>query len=86
LAEAAYADFAKFPNNPKGALQDAGNNMTFSTAQATDFLIHIGQLVMNLNGTVRDLVSNVFNYPTLAECYKLAALDCTHQLELRKNL
>lgn len=47
-------------------------------------LIHIGQLVMNLNGTVHDLVSNVFNYPTLAECYKLAALDCTHQLEQRK--
>ncbi len=44
-------------------------------------LIHIGQLVMNLNGTVRDLVTNVFNYPTLAECYKLAALDCLHQLE-----
>jgi NAD(P) transhydrogenase len=43
-------------------------------------LIHIGQLVMNLNGTVRDLVTNVFNYPTLAECYKLAALDCTQQL------
>lgn len=39
-------------------------------------LIHIGQLVMNLNGTVRDLISNVFNYPTLAECYKIAALDC----------
>ncbi|MDO8925707.1 MAG: Si-specific NAD(P)(+) transhydrogenase [Sideroxyarcus sp.] len=47
-------------------------------------LVHIGQLVMNLHGTVRDLVSNVFNYPTLAECYKLAALDCTHQLE-QKN-
>lgn len=47
-------------------------------------LIHIGQLVMNLRGTVRDLVANVFNYPTLAECYKLAALDCTHQLEQRK--
>ena len=46
-------------------------------------LVHIGQLVMNLNGTVRDLISNVFNYPTLAECYKLAALDCTHQLEHR---
>jgi NAD(P) transhydrogenase len=44
-------------------------------------LIHIGQLVMNLNGTVRDLVTNVFNYPTLAECYKLAALDCVHQLQ-----
>jgi len=48
-------------------------------------LVHIGQLVMNLHGTVRDLVSNVFNYPTLAECYKLAALDCTHQLEQRKS-
>ncbi len=48
-------------------------------------LIHIGQLVMNLKGTVRDLVTNVFNYPTLAECYKLAALDCTHQLDLRKT-
>lgn len=45
-------------------------------------LIHIGQLVMNLNGSVRDLVSNVFNYPTLAECYKLAALDCLHQIKL----
>jgi len=48
-------------------------------------LVHIGQLVMNLNGSVRDLISNVFNYPTLAECYKLAALDCTHQLERRST-
>jgi NAD(P) transhydrogenase len=48
-------------------------------------LVHIGQLVMNLKGTVHDLVSNVFNYPTLAECYKLAALDCIHQLS-RSNL
>lgn len=43
-------------------------------------LIHIGQLVMNLDGTVDDLVSNVFNYPTLAECYKLAAKDCLSKL------
>ncbi len=48
-------------------------------------LVHIGQLVMNLHGTVRDLVNNVFNYPTLAECYKIAALDCTYQLDQRKN-
>lgn len=46
-------------------------------------LIHIGQLVMNLGGNVRDLIANVFNYPTLAECYKLAALDCAHQLKHR---
>jgi len=44
-------------------------------------LIHIGQLLMNLNGTVTDLVRNVFNYPTLAECYKLAALDCLSQIK-----
>jgi NAD(P) transhydrogenase len=43
-------------------------------------LIHIGQLVMNLNGTVDDLQQNVFNYPTLAECYKLAAKDCLSQI------
>lgn len=48
-------------------------------------LVHIGQLVMNLKGTVRDLISNVFNYPTLAECYKIAALDCTHSLKLRQQ-
>jgi len=48
-------------------------------------LVHIGQLVMNLNGTMRDLISNVFNYPTLAECYKIAALDCTHSLKLRQQ-
>ncbi len=47
-------------------------------------LVHIGQMVMNLHGTVRDLARNVFNYPTLAECYKLAAHDCTHQLEQNK--
>jgi NAD(P) transhydrogenase len=46
-------------------------------------LVHIGQLVMNLKGSVHDLVSNVFNYPTLAECYKLAALDCVHQLSVK---
>lgn len=43
-------------------------------------LIHIGQLVMNLGGTVDDLVRNVFNYPTLAECYKLAAMDCMNRI------
>ncbi|MFA7293636.1 MAG: hypothetical protein WC023_15460, partial [Rhodocyclaceae bacterium] len=36
LAEASYANFAAFPNNPKGALEDEG----FSTAQATEFVLH----------------------------------------------
>ena len=43
-------------------------------------LIHTGQLLMRFGGTVEELASNVFNYPTLAECYKLAALDCLTKL------
>ncbi len=44
-------------------------------------LVHIGQMVMNLHGTVDDLIRHVFNYPTLAECYKIAALDCSGLLK-----
>lgn len=43
-------------------------------------LIHIGQLVMNMDGTVDELERNVFNYPTLAECYKMAAKECLAEL------
>ncbi|MDQ7076110.1 MAG: Si-specific NAD(P)(+) transhydrogenase [Gammaproteobacteria bacterium] len=43
-------------------------------------LIHIGQMVMNFDGSVDDLAEHVFNYPTLAECYKTAALACSNQL------
>ena len=38
-------------------------------------LLHIGQAVMILKGTVDYFVDTVFNYPTLAECYKVAAFD-----------
>ena len=38
-------------------------------------LIHIGQAVLNLGGTLDYFVENTFNYPTLAEAYKIAALD-----------
>ena len=37
-------------------------------------LIHIGQAVINLGGTVDFFVENTFNYPTLAEAYKIAGL------------
>ncbi len=43
-------------------------------------LIHIGQAVMALNGTVDYFVNAVFNYPTLAECYKVAALNVVNKL------
>lgn len=38
-------------------------------------LIHIGQSVMALGGGLKYLLDAVFNYPTLAECYKVAAYD-----------
>ena len=38
-------------------------------------LVHIGQAVMTLGGTVDYFVETVFNYPTLAECYKAAAFN-----------
>ena len=43
-------------------------------------LIHIGQAVLTYGGTVDFFVHNVFNYPTLAECYRTAALDGINRL------
>ena len=43
-------------------------------------LIHIGQAVLNLGGTVDYFVENTFNYPTLAEAYKIAALDAWNRM------
>jgi NAD(P) transhydrogenase len=48
-------------------------------AGATE-VVHIGQAVMGLGGTVDYLVDTVFNYPTLAEAYKVAALDAANKL------
>ncbi len=38
-------------------------------------LIHIGQAVMSAGMSIDYFVESVFNYPTLAECYKVAATD-----------
>ena len=38
-------------------------------------LVHIGQAVLAFGGKVDFFINNVFNYPTLAECYKTAAFD-----------
>jgi NAD(P) transhydrogenase len=43
-------------------------------------LVHIGQTVMGCGGTVDYLVNAVFNYPTLAESYKVAALDAMNKM------
>jgi NAD(P) transhydrogenase len=43
-------------------------------------LVHIGQTLMGCGGTVDYLVDAVFNYPTLAESYKVAALDAMNKM------
>lgn len=43
-------------------------------------LIHIGQAVMNHNGTVDYFIENTFNYPTLAEAYKTAGFDAWQRM------
>src|SRR5581483_11983958 len=43
-------------------------------------LIHIGQAVLAHGGTIEYFLNTVFNYPTLAECYKTAAFDGINRL------
>jgi NAD(P) transhydrogenase len=43
-------------------------------------LIHIGQAVLNLKGTIDYFIQNTFNYPTLAEAYKIAGLDAWNRM------
>jgi NAD(P) transhydrogenase len=43
-------------------------------------ILHIGQAVLSLGGTVDYFVNTVFNYPTLAECYKAAAFNGLNKL------
>ncbi|MGB0410075.1 MAG: Si-specific NAD(P)(+) transhydrogenase [Pikeienuella sp.] len=43
-------------------------------------LVHIGQAVINLKGGLDYFIENTFNYPTLAEAYKIAALDAFNRM------
>ena len=47
-------------------------------------LVHIGQAVMSFGGTLDYFVDTVFNYPTLTEAYKVAALDGFARLDNRR--
>jgi len=48
-------------------------------AHATE-LVHVGQAVLGLGGGLDYFLTTVFNYPTMAECYKVAALDAWNKL------
>jgi NAD(P) transhydrogenase len=43
-------------------------------------ILHIGQAVLILKGGIEYFVNTVFNYPTLAECYKAAAFNGLNKL------
>ncbi|GAC1405215.1 MAG: Si-specific NAD(P)(+) transhydrogenase [Pyrinomonadaceae bacterium] len=43
-------------------------------------ILHIGQAVFVLDGTIDYFINTVFNYPTLAECYKVAAFNGLNKL------
>lgn len=49
--------------------------------EAASELVHVGQMAMACGAGVDQLAATVFNYPTLAQCYKTAALECLAQLE-----
>jgi len=53
-------------------------------ATATE-IIHIGQTVMAFGGTIEYFRDTVFNYPTMAECYKVAAFDGLNKLALEDD-
>lgn len=50
--------------------------------EAATEIIHIGQSVMSLGGTIEYFRDTVFNYPTMAECYKVAAFEGLNKLSL----
>lgn len=50
--------------------------------EAATEIVHIGQTVMSLGGTIEYFRNAVFNYPTMAECYKVAAFDAFEKMSL----
>jgi NAD(P) transhydrogenase len=49
-------------------------------------IVHIGQTVMSFDGTIDYFRDTVFNYPTMAECYKVAALDGLNKMSLLEGV
>ena len=73
---ASFRSLAKIASPSTGPLVPGVHAFGSNAAE----LVHIGQTVMGLGGTVDYLVDAVFNYPTLAEGYKVAALDAANKM------
>jgi NAD(P) transhydrogenase len=85
---------ARFRETSRGHIMGLSNGMMkmiFSTrarrllgvhivGEGATELIHIGQAVLNLKGSIDYFIENTFNYPTLAEAYKIADLDAWNRM------
>jgi pyruvate/2-oxoglutarate dehydrogenase complex dihydrolipoamide dehydrogenase (E3) component len=69
-------DMVVINSGPSG--RSAGRSGCTLGEGATE-LIHIGQAVLN-HGTIDYFIQNTFNYPTLAEAYKMAGLDAWNRM------
>ncbi|HEY5954847.1 MAG TPA: Si-specific NAD(P)(+) transhydrogenase [Terrimicrobiaceae bacterium] len=49
-------------------------------------LIHVGQAVIGLGGGLDYFLNTVFNYPTLAECYKVAAFNAANKINYVRRI
>jgi NAD(P) transhydrogenase len=49
-------------------------------------LVHLGQMIMSLGGNMKTLIRNIFNYPTLAETYKIAAFNGLNKVFKKGNI
>jgi len=85
---------ASFRDNARGAIigdRDGMTKLVFDRAtrrligchcvgERACELVHVGQAVMSLEGTVETFIDMVFNYPSLSETYKYAAYDALDRL------
>ncbi len=49
-------------------------------------LVHVGQAVIGLGGGLDYFMDTVFNYPTLAECYKVAAFNAANKINFARRI
>jgi NAD(P) transhydrogenase len=85
---AKYAELAKsmMLGDQSGMLKLLFNRNTLKLlgvhviGQRATEIVHIGQAVLSYSGTIEYFRDTVFNYPTLAEAYKVAALDGLNKL------
>jgi len=75
-------DFLRYGGNTTSIelVNDAGQRLLVDLGTGATELVHIGQAVMGCGGTIDYLVDAVFNYPTLSEAYKVAALDAMNKM------